>query len=223
VYEGACHSSDAGSKRDFIIAIYAQSASGMWSVPELPTRGLCGTDCGGCDLREHSYRTRKTGPRHRLLVVRCYTHGQAFTVYPAGYVPYARTSLEPSPMALSLFLAAFDASKGKRWRGARCSMPSWPTQLRHLARAGVWLGLCGGLQERAAEELGVALHEHGAAALCFSQGGYQARGVAVFTVLKLLEGGEALWPRLLRIGHAVGLCGRGYQVGVHRELQPLFR
>jgi len=194
----------------------------MWSVPELPTRGLCGTDCGGCDVREHSYRSRKTGPRHRLLVVCCYEHGRSFTVYPAGYVPYARTSLEPSPIALSLFLAAFDAFNGERWCDAGYGERSWPTQQRHIAWAGGWLGLWGGLGERAAEELGVALHEHNRATASFRQGGYRARGAAVVTVLKLLEGGVALWPQLLRIGHAVGLCGRGYQVGVHRELRPLF-
>jgi len=49
-------------------------------------------------------------------------------------------------------------------------------------------------------------------------------GGAVVAVLKLFEGVEGVvWPQLLRIGHAVGLCGRGYQVGVHRELRPLFR
>lgn len=195
----------------------------MWTVPELPTRGFCGMDCGGCDLRAHSYRFRKTGPGHRLLVVRCYTHGLAFTVYPAGYVPYARTSLELSPIALSLFLAAFAASKGERWRGSGDGEQSWTTQQRHLVWAGGWLGLCGGLAgERAAEELSVALHEHNRATASFRQGGYRSHGEAVAIVLKLLEG-VVLWPRLLRVGHAVGLCGRGYQVGAHRELRPLFR
>ncbi len=195
----------------------------MWGVPELPTRGLCGTNCGGCDVREHSYRVRKTGPKHRLLVVRCWEHSRSFTVYPAGYVPYSRTSLEANPLALSLFLAAMEASKGKRWCDAGYGFQSWSTQQRHLARAGGWLGLCGGLHERAAEELGVALHEHASAVASFSQGGYRARGRAVVRVLKLLERHEAPWRSLLRIGHAVGLCGRGYMVGPHRELCSLFR
>jgi len=137
-------------------------------------------------------------------------------------MPYARASLDTAFMALSVFAAAFDASNGERWCGTG-GRQSWTSQQHHIARAGGWLGLCGGLRERAAEELGLALHEHVSAALRFSQVGYRARGEAVVTVLKLLEGGEALWPRLLRIGHALGLCGRGYQVGGHRELRPLFR
>lgn len=195
-------------------------------MKKLPNRGPCGLKGGGCDVREHHLRSRKTGPKHLLVVARCYKHKRAFTIYPAGYVPYARTSLSPSPKLrkVSVFLAALDAGTGgKRWCNNGTGEPSWPTQQRHIARAGGWLGLCGGLRDRAAEELGIALHEHGAARWSFQRGGYRNRGKAVVAVLALLEDDGEAWVRLVRVGEAVGLCGRGYRVGPHGELRPLFR
>lgn len=65
-------------------------------VPSRPAAGPCRTSDGpACCLVEHDWRERRTGPRMPLLVMRCTTHRRSFTLYPPGYVPYARVRLSP--------------------------------------------------------------------------------------------------------------------------------
>lgn len=47
-----------------------------------------------CDVVRHGLRSRRTGPAHSLVVCRCHAHGQLFSVYPPGFVPYARRPVE---------------------------------------------------------------------------------------------------------------------------------
>ncbi len=48
-----------------------------------------------CELREHCFRDRKTGPRFALRIFHCVTHRRYFTVYPPGHVPYGRQAMAP--------------------------------------------------------------------------------------------------------------------------------
>jgi hypothetical protein len=48
-----------------------------------------------CQLRKHGFRSRKTGPGFGLQRLHCELHGVYFTVYPPGYVPYARQAVAP--------------------------------------------------------------------------------------------------------------------------------
>ena len=80
------------------------------------------------------YRSRKTGPEFKLLVVRCNYHEAHFTVYPPGYAPYSRerwipvtedgsfindeaeeVSEEATAFEDTLFCAAIDGQRGEKW------------------------------------------------------------------------------------------------------------
>jgi len=62
----------------------------------LPTMCVYATDGGAaCQVTLHHWRDRKTGPAFPVAVLRCATHGRAFTVYPLGHFPYGRSSLAP--------------------------------------------------------------------------------------------------------------------------------
>lgn len=96
-------------------------------------------DPGGCIIRAHHWRDRKTGPCFPLLVVRCKTHKGAFTLYPPGHRPYGRKAVVPlgpdgsrpldtvageedrlsAELGGGMFDAALDAAAGLLWD--RCS------------------------------------------------------------------------------------------------------
>lgn len=50
---------------------------------------------GACRIWIQHWRPRKTGPGFPLAVAECRTHGLAFTLYPAGHVPYGRVAMAP--------------------------------------------------------------------------------------------------------------------------------
>lgn len=89
-----CQSTTA-SARAFVITPYLPGADDRL-VPCLPTYGPCGLgDEVACRLVFDHYRPRKTGPCFPLAVLRCMTHGRAFTLYPPGHVPYGRRVIAP--------------------------------------------------------------------------------------------------------------------------------
>jgi len=57
-------------------------------IAECPLSDGC-----GCDVVRHDRRKRKTGPLHRLVVLRCRVHAITFTVYPPDFRPFARRAL----------------------------------------------------------------------------------------------------------------------------------
>jgi len=72
-----------------------------------------------CRIGKKGFRKRKTGPRFPVEVLRCSSHGQYFTVYPMGHVPYGRVCMAPvDPAGYSLDVAAGDGEGGAfcRWR-----------------------------------------------------------------------------------------------------------
>ncbi len=82
--------------RPFVITTYSPDLSGV-PVPVLPVQCVAclGASAGACDLGINHRRTRKTGPCFALTVMRCATHGVAFTLYPQGHVPHGRVAIAP--------------------------------------------------------------------------------------------------------------------------------
>lgn len=84
-----------------------------------PVQGLrqCAQAQGAepCALRQHGWRSRKTGPCFDLLVMACGTHPHFFTVYPSGFVPYGRQLVGPVEVSGDP-IAADPASPREEWR-----------------------------------------------------------------------------------------------------------
>ena len=217
------------SHRPFIVTPYVARTDGELEaqMPSSCPRGAGAVE--PCRLSLHHRRSRKTGPEHPLAVIACRTHGVAFTLYPPGYGPWRRQSverlspdgralgveidLEAAEFAGTLFEAAADARAGRAWArdgGASDRPPErwWSTQGRHLALAarlvGVAAELCDKTRERLAAVLSVGtllLRDKAKAR------GYRAIGDAVCSVLTALGRGPRRARRLLLCGHLVGCLG----------------
>lgn len=82
----------SAERRPFVIADYVGGV--LVEVPlECPWRG-CDAPC---DVVLHALRARRTGPGHPLAVCRCHAHDLMFSVYPPGFLPFARRPLTISP------------------------------------------------------------------------------------------------------------------------------
>jgi hypothetical protein len=181
-------------------------------------------------------RDRATGPSFALVVARCRTHEQAFTLYPPGYAPYGRKPVatvapDGGPLRApakqkkaerfrgTLFDAALDAAAGDAWtrehRGATDRW--WHTQLRQIETARALLGLApaadSGLRHEVAEALGIRtlLIEEQASMLRAEAVGYRERGAAISAVLSDLSPARFLADRLLEAGHLTGCWGAPYR------------
>jgi hypothetical protein len=226
-HSGGCHGRGQQRKPDFIVSEYRDDERAGWR-PTLPQSCPCA--CGAaepCRVAEHSYRERRCGPGHALVVVRCRAHGRFFTLYPPGFVPYGRQALpttaaevETAPALRAVRDAA--AATTARWPDyGALERSAWAsTQWRHLGHLGTWLGLRGAalLGQQVAAALYLPLHEHAAARKDYETGGYRQRGQALLRVLRAVGRRGALWPRLLRAGHVAGVIGRAVVV-VHRTGQ----
>jgi len=162
-----------------------------------------------CDVVLHALRARKAGPGHPLAVCRCHAHGASFSVYPPGFVPYARRALLCTPVPLvpdvpSFAAVAAEAANGTAWDRAAEDGSSrwWSTQGRLLRRFRQALGAFeAGLHEVVALALGLPLHLLSAVKGAV---GYRARGRALVSVLEAL--GQDL-DRLLLAGALAGCWG----------------
>jgi hypothetical protein len=231
-HPGGCHGQGQKRKPDFIVSEYRHDEQAGWR-PTLPTSCPCaGGAAEPCEVAEHSYRERRQGPGHPIVVVQCRAHGRFFTIYPPGFVPYARQALpttasevETAPALRAIRDAADDDTA--RWPDyGDEERPGWATtQWRHLQRLGTWLGLRGTelLGQQVAAALDLPLHVHAAARQDYQAGGYQRQGRAILRVLRAVgRRVRDLWPRLLRAGHVAGLIGRAVVV-VNRtgQVRPL--
>lgn len=197
------------------------------AVPELPD------DCPRCDGQQctivvHHLRERKTGPAFPLYVVLCKTHKIGFTLYPPGYYPYSRHTLAQldsegnqltrsnddfSLFAGTLFEAANDAAQGIPWpseSGENSLQARFPTQLRHLQRALVLLGIASGtepfLREERAQLLGVQgqILSDSAREINLPACGYQRQGMTICAILQHIPA-ETMFERLAEAGASAGL------------------
>lgn len=208
------------ARLDFIVTPYEPASDGRL-VPELPQEGPCRGDGETCRLRVHHLRERSTGPCFPLTVLRCATHGRAFTVYPPGHVPYGRlalVALAPNgeavrgaePFAGTLFEAARDAARGVAWPREQPggSDKWWGTQGRRVWGAALLTGVAPELPARLRPELAGLLDVD----LLVLTGepapaGYRSLGLAVCRVLDALYPGPCLVDRLGAAGALAGLWG----------------
>jgi len=226
--EGGCQKQTSGRKRPFVIAAYVV-VDGQVSV-ELPDTCPFCDDGKRCSVGRHAKRERKTGPGHALVVARCHKHERYFTLYPRGYVPYARQPIvdvedndEPA------FRAARDAADDdtlawrRRRRGAG-GAPCWRTQCRHIRRVALMLGISASeaTAEACQQALDVSLSSYREAYMQFHAGGYRERGRAVVRVLDEID--ERPRQRLRRIlwsSYIAGVYGRAWRCK-GGKLSPLF-
>lgn len=99
-----------------------------------------------CSISRHGHRIRKTGPVHALTILHCHVHGHSFTVYPFGFVPYARRQLVDGPVQHGvpslLDVIGDTATNGPRDRTATGDANgSWSTQLRLIDLVSRMFGL----------------------------------------------------------------------------------
>lgn len=90
----ASHGARSRAVVPFVISPYRPSEEGSLK-PAMPDRCLDPGSGAACSIIVHHQRHRKTGPCFPVTVVRCSTHGRAFTLYPPGHVPYGRASVVP--------------------------------------------------------------------------------------------------------------------------------
>lgn len=216
----------------------------------LPERGPCGREGSPCHLRRRCRRWRKTGPSWGwVAVVECVVHGQAFTLYPPGHVPYGRVPWvdlapdgseptrgqgeEAAPPPVTLFTAASDAAQETVW--PRDSAPEPPgavrsTQRRRLLRAAELFGLVeggGSKPETVAGATGLPAGEIVEAA-CALRGPVSlvvlGRRVTGFLHRLVRLAGRAVMDRLALLGHLAGLFGPPHRVeGPGSELLEIGR
>ena len=121
--------SRSGRKNPFVVSNYYPDQDGVLR-PDKP--GCCPRSRSHgrtCEIVFDHWRSRASGPEFALAVYYCCTHDCAFTVYPLGWVPYARHPLVPltpdgqsvqggSPDDFwreSVFWAMADAARGEKW------------------------------------------------------------------------------------------------------------
>lgn len=162
-----------------------------------------------CSVVVHARRSRKTGPMHALVVLRCMVHGHAFTVYPSGFVPYARRQLVDGPVQHGI-PSLCDVIEDAAENGPRDRLPtgdaqgSWSTQRRLLDRASRLFGL-EALDRRieVSATLGLPLTDLEAAAVVH---GTAARGAALRRLSASLQPDD-----LLVLGVLAGCWGEPHR------------
>ncbi len=91
-----CHIPGPNARLPFATAPYRPGPSASLDPCVLPSTCIVGDARDGpCRIARDHRRDRKTGPEFPILVLRCYTHGRSFTLYPLGHVPYGRTAVAP--------------------------------------------------------------------------------------------------------------------------------
>ena len=213
----------------------------MFRPQVIPACCLSGAS-GLCRVTVHCIRERKTGPGFPLFVIRCAVHGVAHTLYPPGYVPYARVAIAPvgpsgqviptedgtPSLAGTLHEAAEDVVHGKRWPESG-DEACWTrrTQGRRLHRIAVLLGLLTDpddprTQERIAYALGVPLLVIREAATTYSNSrAWRTQAAALLGVLAVALTSSRP-AGLLHAGHEAGLWGppRRWDPGGGRLVAP---
>lgn len=80
-----------------------------------------------CATSHNGFRERVTGPGFPIQVMKCASHGRAFTVYPPGFLPYGRQRIAPVAAGGDVLEADGPvAGIDERWHGTlfRCGRDS---------------------------------------------------------------------------------------------------
>ena len=206
-----------------MVTPYAADRAGIFR-PERPSSCCWAPQGVTCRLVVSHRRTRKTGPCHPLLVMRCLDHKRAFTLYPCGHVPYGRHRVAPvsedgallnSPAwSATMFHAPLDAGAGVLWPAH--SPADDPhrrrTQSRYIERAALLLGLSDvapliaqGLTSTHLAGDTLAVLE--AATALDSAVGVHARGLIVADLIKTVPLRPGVLDAVLLAGSVAGLWG----------------
>jgi len=198
----------------------------------MPT--TCPTSDGNeaCRVTVDYHRARKTGPCVPVAVLKCATHGNGFTLYPCGHVPYGREAVAPvgldgkalsaassataspteelcAPWRQTRFAAALDAAEGKAWPRDGPG-PCWTTQLQRLDELAALLGLEPALPPALGEKLALLLDVprlrliDDTARLARAVG-FEERGVILVATLERAATGRCVLERVLACGALSGL------------------
>lgn len=196
-----------------------------------------------CRIESKQTRLRKAGPDFALSEVVCRVHRKHFTLYPPGWVPYARSAVAPAPggrpsptvsaVTEVVPVAGDQADVESAWattafavavkrgpiRGER------RTASRRLALAAAVLGLSTepALGQTVAGVLAVDLAVHLEQRTAYGRATrFAERAAAVRATLCALPRGPDLWLRVLCAGYRAGVWGQVRQVAAQRGLVPLF-
>ena len=214
-------------ERMYVISEYNFDDKGKLR-PEVPDYGPCHVwDHCPCKIVAQFFRDRETGPCFPLLIVKCETHGKAFTIYPPGHFPHGRQLLAPvAPDGDSitkkhgperfegtLFEAALDAARGRYWlreSEENSLTPRRVTQHRHLSRTALMLGVQPGLHERLREEISGILGLPGQVyydnrMIVNERPDARRLGKAIRNLLNELEDSPSIFDRLAEVGANVCL------------------
>jgi hypothetical protein len=229
-----CHD-PAPNARPFVTAPYWDFDEEHPRPPVLPSSCLnADGEPGGCIIKVHHLRERKTGPSFPIVVLRCLVHRHAFTLYPLGHMPYGRLAFAPvscdgellrsaeEPRApggspcwqTTIFLAALNAASGQPWpRESDGITRVWETQLVDIEKSAKALGLCKETPPRIGEQIAQRLFVPrllllDAASAYQGASGYKERGGAIIAVLERLVPGRCLLDQLLACGVLSGLWGK---------------
>lgn len=221
-------------KRPFIVMAYCPDKQGI-PRPKKPLKCPSSGDEKPCLIHIERWRFRVCGVPFNLAGMRCVIHAQSFTVYPPGWVPYARKLLalvdhiggavhiakDLSPWRETVFEATLDASEKRLWPeevqlgplpedGGR--QPSRRTQRRHIAGAMGLLGL-NTSQTTSDREIVGHLFQIGVSRLEMSAKKIRdgptiiAKGVQGVRVLEQLPGIRLMISGLLTLGANQGYWG----------------
>lgn len=240
------HAGQPSSLRPLITAPYRADVAGRL-IPTLPSAGPCSASGEVCRIGIHHWRSRKTGPRFPLAVCECRQHGETFTLYPPGHVPYGRRPLlrqAPDGGTVrgddegvgrrrgTLFEPALDAAEGREWpfafafaTGADGVRSTQRRRLRWLsALVGVGAHQGSRLRVSLAEALGVGvvlLTDRARTVAASSGSVLRRRGAAVVAVLERASRGvRSAFGRLSVSGYLAGMWGRPLLVGPRGHLRP---
>lgn len=188
---------------------------------------------GACRIGVHHRRDRKTGPAFPIMVLQCYSHGHAFTLYPLGHFPYGRVAMAPVDLdgqvlwmpgdtqartpawSRTLFGAAVQLATSEPRPSAPARAARWwqTEQPDALAAPAALLGLDPELDQRAGQavarqlELPRLMHIEAGHQYRAARGGTARARVLVGVIDQLLGPGRCLVDRLLGASAAAGLWG----------------
>jgi hypothetical protein len=144
----------------------------------------------------------------------CREHGIHFTLYPIGYVPYAREAVAPITRSRddgwkhTMFRAVVDAAHdAPAWSRKADGGPGWWTQRRQIARAASAVGLKATTRraERVAGALDVGLAVHANAVREYAAApGFRARARAATCILDAVPIDSRTTWRVLGAGWIAG-------------------
>lgn len=199
---------------------YRPSDSGGLA-PALPSHCPFAAADEDCRVGVHHWRIRKHGPGFPLAVARCRVHGRAFTLYPAGWVPYGRLAIVPAKLDggraegwdETVFALALEVAAGGPWRwsvGPDRDPLSYSGEYAHLNACARLLGFHPDQDLEKRHSIGEVLCLPTVLLVSLARPArplYLARARAVKRALEGLR--EPVdWQALLVAGHLAGLWGR---------------